>query len=73
MYEPLLDNDKPLLSHQTFTYIFLTAIILINIVILVYIMNFYTIISELSSYTPKLKQLIDIACDDLNCYNSSFK
>jgi len=73
MYEPLLENNKPLLSHQTLTYIFLTVIILINIILMVYIMNFYTIISELSSYTPKLKQLIDIACDDLNCYNSSFK
>ena len=73
MNEPLLYHNKPILSPQTFTYIFLTVIILINIILMVYIMNFNTIISELSIYTPEIKQLIEIACYDLNCYNSSFK
>ena len=72
MNEPLLDNNQSILSHQNVTYIFLTVIILLNIILMIYIMNFNTIISELSTYTPEIKQLIEIACYDLNCYNSSF-
>ena len=72
MNRPLLDNNQSILSHQNIIYLFLTVIILLNIILIIYTMNFYTIISELSTYTPKLKQLIDIACDDLNCYNGSF-
>lgn len=71
MNEPLLDNNQSILSHQNVTYIFLTVIILLNIIYIINII-FNTIISELSTYTPEIKQLIKIACYDLNCYNSSF-
>ena len=66
-YDQTLDSNKPLVSHQTFIYIFLSVIISLNLILMVYIVNFNTIISELYRYTPEIKKLIDIACYDLNC------
>ena len=44
MNEPLLDNNQSILSQQNVTYIFLTVIILLNIILMIYIMNFNYVI-----------------------------